>query len=112
MTFEDGEINAYCYMVQRGKPAALLPIKEKDAVGAIALVELLGLKSYQEILADGWVSLWIYKYPHILEVIKSIPQEPKTAIEHWILGKLLGYEEAAIQDFLTTKASENLCRDI
>lgn len=91
----------YCYMVQRGKPAALMPIQERHLEAAEKTVtEVFGLKIYVEKLHPGWVSLWIYKYPHILEVIKTAPQDPRTVTDHWLLGKLFGYEEAAIQELL------------
>lgn len=57
-----------------------------------------------EILSKGWVTFWGYKYPHILEVIKNMPQAPKTVYDHWVLGKLFGYDEVAIQEFVQTKA--------
>ena len=96
-----GEIEAYCYLVQRGKPAALVAIQERHVERALALItQAFGLNAFTEPLAEGWVSLWIYKYPHILDVIKTVPQAPKTVADHWILGKLFGYEEAAIQEFL------------
>lgn len=33
-----GEIQAYCYMVQRGKPAAMVPIQERHLEKAIAFI--------------------------------------------------------------------------
>lgn len=93
-------------MVQRGKPAAVIPVPERDINKVIALVNCeSSLKAYIEPLADGWVSLWIYKYPHILDVIKTVPQAPESAFDHWVLGKLFGYEEAAIQEFLSVTVS-------
>jgi hypothetical protein len=104
MPLDSGELDAYCYMVQRGKPAALVPVKGRYLEEALAVITArYGLKSYAEELANGWCMLWIYKYPHILEVIKATPQAPKTVFDHWVLGKLFGYEEAAIEDFLKTK---------
>lgn len=104
MGLNRGEIDAYCYMVQRGKPAAMLSIQEKYLDEVITLVtELYKLKVHVEKLAEGWAILWIYRYSHILEVIKSLPQVPDTVFDHWLLGKLFGYEEVAIQEFLETK---------
>jgi len=102
MGLNRGEIDAYCYMVQKGKPAAMVSVHERYLKEAIALVTRLhGLKVYTENLTAEWAILWIYRYPHILEVIKSVPQVPDTVFDHWLLGKLFGYEEAAIQEFLT-----------
>ena len=110
---DKGEIRTYCYMVQTGKPAALIPFQERHVDAAVVFVTVeLGLSTYIEKLAEGWVSFWIYKYPHILEVIKSTPQAPKTAFDHWVLGKLFGYEEAAIQEFLSVTHVQSLSCDI
>lgn len=103
MGINRGEIGAYCYMVKRGKPAAMIPIQERYAPEAISLIEKHELNSYTEWLSEGWKTLWIYKYPHILEVIKSVPQAPSAVFEHWLLGKLFGYEEAAIHEFIEAK---------
>ena len=99
---DKGEIRTYCYMVQTGKPAALIPFQERHVDAAVVFVTVeLGLSTYIEKLAEGWVSFWIYKYPHILEVIKTTPQAPKTTFDHWVLGKLFGYEEVVIQEFIS-----------
>lgn len=98
---ETGEVTAYCYMVHRGKPAAMVPVQERYRKDVISLVTNQDLKVYTEPLAEGWFTLWIYKYQHILDVIKSVPQAPNSVFDHWILGKLFGYEESAIQEFLT-----------
>ncbi|MEW6661949.1 MAG: hypothetical protein ACOY9Y_09810 [Bacillota bacterium] len=98
-----GEIEAYCYMVKRGKPAAMVPTQTKNISGAVAIIERNDLRLYKEKLSEGWLTLWIYKYPHVLEIIKSLPQVPKTVFDHWVLGKLFGYEEIAIQEFLESK---------
>lgn len=96
-----GEIDANCYMVQRGKPAAMIPVQERflDTVTQV-ITETHGLSVYVEGLALGWANVWVYQYPHILHVIKALQQGPETVFEHWILGKLFGYSEEAIQDFL------------
>ncbi|MGG1155118.1 hypothetical protein ABE237_15750 [Brevibacillus formosus] len=98
---DKGEVTAYCYMVHRGKPAAMIPFQEKYREDVITFVTTQELKVYTEPLAEGWFTLWIYKHPHILDVIQSVPQVPTSVFDHWILGKLFGYEESAIQEFLT-----------
>lgn len=95
-----GEVMAYCYMVKRGKPAAMVAVQERYRTEVIRIVADMGLQTYIEPLDDGWFTLWIYRYPHIFEVIKCLPQTPKTITDHWILGKLFGYDEEAIQEFL------------
>lgn len=101
MDFIKGEVSAYCYMVLRGKPAGMVPIQERYLEEIVAIVDECELSTHVEHLADGWATLWIYKYPHILEVLKSLPPIPESNFDRWVLGKLFGYEEAAIQDFLT-----------
>ncbi|GMA52052.1 hypothetical protein GCM10025857_34090 [Alicyclobacillus contaminans] len=93
----------YCYMVQRGKPAASMALQERYIEEASDFVDGYKLNAHVETLSEGWVTFWVYKYEHILEVIKSMPQAPKTAFDHWVLGKLFGYEEAAIAEFLFVK---------
>jgi len=104
LDFINGELTAYCMMVQRGKPAANLPIHERYVVEATRIIaESYELRCHKEYLSDGWVSLWIYKYPHILDVIKALPQTPQTSFEHWVLGKLFGYDENSISEFLDAR---------
>lgn len=45
---------------------------------------------------------WIYKYPHQGIILKSLPGE-HGFIEEWIVGKLLGYSDAAMEEFLSQK---------
>lgn len=95
-----GRLRAYCEMVQKGKPAAMLPIQARYVNEAKTIIQSYGLHKYLEKLAEGWLMLWIYRFPHILEVIKSVPQAPRTAYDHWVLGKLFGYSEEAIGEFI------------
>lgn len=97
----DGQIEAYCYMVKNGKPAAMLPIQERYIDDAIEKVtSISNLNTFIEELSDGWRVLWIYNYPHIKEIIKSSQQAPDTLFNHWVLGKLFGYSEEAINEYL------------
>lgn len=96
-----GEIVAYSYMVQRGKPAAMLPIHGRNADDTVKFIkDNFGLNTYVEDLGEGWKTLWIYKHEHILSVIKKLPQVPETTFDHWVLGKLFGYDESSIQQFI------------
>ena len=98
-----GEIDAYAYMVQQGKPAAAIPVKIDYLTEVVEYISKIhGSSTYHEELSEGWVTLWIYKYPHILEVIKSFKHSPQSTFDHWVLGKLFGYDEAAIAAFLKT----------
>lgn len=105
-SMQQGEIIAYSYMVERGKPAAMLPIHERDVENAVVFVrETFNLNTYIEDLAEGWKTLWIYKHEHILSIIRILPRVPKTIFDHWTLGKLFGYEESAIHEFISVKFS-------
>lgn len=44
--------------------------------------------------------IFIYKYPHQLKMFKSCMPYPNTYEKHYILGKLFGYSDDAIEDFL------------
>jgi hypothetical protein len=88
-------------MVQRGKPAALMPIQKRYVAEAMNHIEQYDdLNCCLEALNDDWYSLWIYKHEFLLDVIKSVPDEPKTVYDHWVLGKLFGYDESSIGEFI------------
>lgn len=97
------DLFTYCYLVQRGKPAASIAVHKRDLKLAEMIVSKEGLNYYIEILADEWVTFWVYQHPHILNVIKTIPQVPKSEYEHWVLGKLFGYDDSSIADFLSNQ---------
>jgi len=108
--FLKGQIEAYCYMVEKGKPAAILPVQSRYLKEATELVDTYGLNSYAEDSSENWYELWVYKYPHTLEIIKSLQQVSSDILKHWILGKLFGYSEEAIREFLTSeRAKHNKC---
>lgn len=100
-----GKVETYCYMVKRGKSAAMIPIKNSQLNGLKNIIETrFELKTYVEDLVDGeWTTLWIYKKDYILDIIKSLPEQPKTVFDHWVLGKLFGYSDEAIEEFIRAK---------
>jgi hypothetical protein len=99
-----GTIDLYCYMVLRGKPCACESIQDRYFEEmSIRIKNVFELKTYSEPLADGWKTIWIYKDDYMLEIIKSLPEEPKTIFEHWIAGKAFGYSDEAIKNFLEVK---------
>lgn len=105
MEFIKGEVQVYCMLVKNGKPAASLAVQERYIDDLIKIVKSKQLNFYVEYLSDGWKTLWIYKYQHLLEIIQGLPQEPRTIVDHWLLGKLYGYDEASIAKFLKSKFS-------
>lgn len=98
------QINTHCEFVKTGKPASSIAVQERYIDDVCVLVDSFNLNRYIESLSDGWKTVWIYRYPHILEVIKESPQVPKSKYDHWVLGKLFGYDEVSIQDFLSKHA--------
>ena len=42
----------------------------------------------------------------MLEIIKSLPENPTTNYEHWILGKAFGYSDGAIKEFLELRGEK------
>jgi hypothetical protein len=98
------KIDLYCDLVQKGKPCACEAIQERYFEEVDKRIKnLFGLKTYVEDLAPEWKTIWIYRYEFMLEIIKLLPEEPKTTFEHWVLGKAFGYSDEAIKNFLETK---------
>ena len=95
------EIETYCYLIIRGKPTAVVSIQNRYASKAIKKIISYKLKAYFKKVNDDWGELWIYKDDYMFEVIKSLPDKPKTIYEHWILGKVFGYSEEAIKKFVS-----------
>lgn len=97
----NGQIDSYCYMVSRGKPAALMPVQKRNISSLKSMiVNTYNLKTYEQPLDKQWVSLWIYKKDFMLEIIKCLPEKPKTIFDHWVLGKAFGFSDEAIEEFI------------
>ena len=106
--FVKGQVSAYCEMVQRGKPSAILPIQNRyvDELQRYIKSEYR-LHVYTETLTEEWTTIWIYKDSHMLEVIQSLPQKTETVFDHWVLGKMFGYSDEAIRQYLESQTSSN-----
>jgi hypothetical protein len=88
-------------MVKRGKPSAILPVQNRYVKQAKEkILKNYGLQVYEQQLSEGWTVLWIYKKDYMLEVIKMLPEKPKTIFDHWVLGKVFGYSDEAIEEFI------------
>ncbi len=96
------QIYTYCQMIKAGKPTAMIPVQERYIDESIEKVKELKLKTYIEDLSEGWKVLWIYKDEYLLEIIKKMPEHPKTAYDHWVLGKIFGYSDESIKQFVNT----------
>ena len=53
---------------------------------------------------------WIYRYHHQLALIKYIENkgENKDYLSEWITGKLLGYSDESIEDYLFQKLADKI----
>lgn len=92
------------YEVKRGvKPCSLQTIKHQEVCQVEEIIKREGLYLYTQSLSDEWVAVYIYKYPHILNVIQGSPDAPISSYDHWVLGKLFGYDEQSIHEFLEDK---------
>ena len=47
--------------------------------------------------------IWIYKYPHQLHIIRMFTEKESYYLREWAIGKLLGYSDEAMEEFLTKK---------
>lgn len=98
-----GQLDSYCEFVRCGKPAAMLALQDRYVKEAENIItNKYSLMFYEEDLAKGWKTIWIYKENYLLDIILALPEQPKTIFEHWVLGKVFGYSEQAIKDFLET----------
>jgi len=95
-------LSEHCEMVARGcKPLSLMPVMTKNKTAILAFLNSTGLSYKLDDLAEGWATLYVYKHPLIEKIIDMLPDEPKTALDHTVLGFLLGYDINSILDFLT-----------
>lgn len=100
----EGKLNSYCEFVRCGKLTAAMALQNryvKEAQNII--INQYDLMLYIKDLSEGWKTIWIYKDEYMLEVIKNLPEQPKTVYEHWILGKVFGYSDESIREFIEAK---------
>jgi len=90
----------YSDLIKKGKPAASMAVQKRYEKAVIEVIEGLNVKCYIEHLSDEWITVWLFRYSHTIEVIRSLPQAPKTTYDHWVLGKLFGYDEVSISEYL------------
>jgi hypothetical protein len=107
--FIKGQVLSYCETVSLGiKTIALIPVLERFVDGICEYIEdKQQLYFYVEPLAEGWFNIYIFKYEFLKDVIKKLPEQPKTIYEHWILGKAFGYSDEAIAKFIENYALVN-----
>lgn len=97
------QILIYCEAVRTGiKPVAMMSIQSRYEKEIKKIVKQEGIKIHLEDVNsdDGWKVAWIYKHDYLVDVIKAAPEHPNSTFEHWVLGKLFGYSDEAIRDFV------------
>lgn len=102
--FTEGQLTEQAQMVSNGcKPMSIMPIKSVDFMEAMNLIDSENVSFSAEVLAHGWITIFIYKDEALLEVIKDLPKEPKTAADHYLMGALCGYSNESICKFIKEK---------
>jgi hypothetical protein len=96
------QIEEHCQMVQRGaKPLSFLPHQEKYIDEIMAIIKSHDLHCYSEILSEGWRTIYIFKNKKVRFIIAELPREPKTILDHTLIGLLLGYGIDSICDYIS-----------
>ena len=93
-------ISTHAYMCIKGKPTSVVSVQTRYIKKAIDVVKSHNLKYHIKKLADGWCELWMYDNPIMKEIIECTPDKPASNYDHWILGKLFGYSDEKIFEFM------------
>jgi hypothetical protein len=80
--FFSNHISAFCRRVKNGSVLEIVPIQTQYVRECQTIIHNYGLCVYAEPKEEGWVYLWIYKQ----------------SFHGWVLKRLFGYSEAAIQE--------------
>ena len=68
--------------------------------------EIDNVNYHIETVNEEWAILWIYKDVLYRNIIKDMPNNPQTPYEHYVLGKIFGYGESEILEFIKSKEGE------
>ncbi|GMQ59794.1 hypothetical protein AN1V17_41940 [Vallitalea sediminicola] len=102
--YYQGELNAYCYEVSKGtKPVALMQPKTIYVDKIVEYINQQKLNARVETVKGypEWSIVYIFKDEYLLEVIENVPETPNNIYDHWVLGKLFGYSDAEIRNYVT-----------
>ena len=55
---------------------------------------------YIEKNEDKFCDYWIYKYKHQKNILDMIYKEKNNYLKQWMMGKLLGYSDESMEEFL------------
>jgi hypothetical protein len=98
-----GQVDAYCYVVKRGKLAAWMIVPEEAIAPAIQAIEDEGLHHTLEKAEEYGHGLWIWEKPLAGELIAAeatILEHLPTNVYHWYLGALFGYSTESVEEYL------------
>lgn len=57
-------------------------------------------------------SFWVYRYPHQLPIIRAVEEvDERNLLVDWITGKLLGYSDASMEEYLTRNVMNEVKAD-
>lgn len=100
----EGEIQSYCYLVKAGcKPMAVVSVKSIYLeMVKHSIKNDYNLNVYIEDVEDylEWKTVYIYKYNYLLDIIKQLPAKPQSPYDHWVIGKLCGYSDYEIGEYI------------
>lgn len=104
------QINNVCYYVSRGvKPCSVMGFKDvSHAEKAVRIAKTWKLFTFIDREHQVCAQLYVFKYEIFHAVFeeltkKNLPLSEQT--KHWVTGKLFGYSDAAIAEFLTFNVS-------
>lgn len=104
--FLQGQINTYCESVSKScKPVVMFPIQDRCVKEVVEIINKYYDKSllfHMDFLYKDWTTVWIYKKPFMREIINNLPEQPKTIFDHWVLGKVFGFSDEAIEEYLNS----------
>jgi hypothetical protein len=98
-------IEDHCYLISKGVRSAALVSFQQNKKTDINIIDEVAkrnnvkyyIKPYYK---DGWKELWIYENDIVKYIIDELPDIPRLPSEHYLLGKLFGYSDDKIFDFI------------
>lgn len=103
-----GQTDVYCYLVKRGKLVAEVPVQNRYVDELRGYIQKkYGLCVYADPYYPGWTDLCIYKKKYVLKIMKAISKVQNAVFRDWAWGKLFGYSDEAIEEYLKAQTSSN-----
>jgi hypothetical protein len=107
--FALAQLTELCLMVERGcKPVALISIRFEEYQKAIDIIyNEYKLHAIGKQLNDSFFAVFIFRNFDLRFLIDSIPEEPKTIVDHALLGYLFGYDTDSICKYIVKHCELN-----